>query len=149
MKLTGSYQIAAPPEAVWRALTDPESLKGCIPGCQRLDDVGNGNYEAAISAAMGPVRGNFNAKVAMLDQQPYHSYRLSIAASGPPGFVNGEALVTLSPAANNATAVNVDGDGQAGGLIARVGQRMMENVARNMMDRFFNCLAESATENKT
>ena len=85
MKLTGSYQIAAPPESVWRALTDPESLKGCIPGCQRLDDVGNGNYEAAISAAMGPVRGNFNAKVAMLDQQPYHSYRLSVAASGPPG----------------------------------------------------------------
>lgn len=148
MKLTGSYQIAAPPETVWRALTEPESLKGCIPGCQRLDDVGGGNYEAAISAAMGPVRGNFNAKVAMLDQQPHQSYRLSVSASGAPGFVNGEALVTLSPAGNNATAVTVEGEGQAGGLIARVGQRMMENVARNMMDRFFNCLAESATGNK-
>ena len=45
------------------------------------------------------------------------------------------------------TTVSVDGDGQAGGLIARVGQRMMENVSRTMMDRFFNCLAESATSN--
>ena len=148
MKLSGSYQIAAPPEVVWRALTEPESLKGCIPGCQRLDDVGGGNYEAAISAAMGPVRGNFSAKVAMLDQQPYQSYRLSVSASGSPGFVNGEALVTLSDAGNGATTVTVDGDGQAGGLIARVGQRMMENVSRNMLDRFFNCLAEAATENK-
>ena len=45
------------------------------------------------------------------------------------------------------TTVSVDGDGQAGGLLARVGQRMMESVGRNMMDRFFNCLAESATKN--
>ena len=147
MKLTGSYQIAAPPEAVWRALTEPESLKGCIPGCQRLDDIGGGNYEAAISAAMGPVRGNFSAKVAMLDQQPPQSYRLSVSATGSPGFVNGEAQVSLT-AANGITTVTVDGDGQAGGLIARVGQRMMENVSRNMLDRFFNCLAEAATQSK-
>ena len=147
MKLTGSYQIAAPPEVVWRALTEPESLKGCIPGCQRLDDVGGGNYEAAISAALGPVRGNFSAKVAMLDQQPHQSYRLSVSASGSPGFVNGEAQVSLATA-NGITTVTVEGDGQAGGLIARVGQRMMENVSRNMLDRFFNCLAEAATASK-
>ena len=70
MKLNGSYEIAAPPEAVWRALTQPESLKGCIPGCQRLEDVGDGNYEAAISAQLGPVRGNFNAKVSIKDWNP-------------------------------------------------------------------------------
>ena len=40
----------------------------------------------------------------------------------------------------------MDGDGQAGGLLARVGQRMMESVSRNMMDRFFGCLAEAATK---
>ena len=40
MKLTGSYEIYAPRETVWRTITQPESLKGCIPGCQRLDDVG-------------------------------------------------------------------------------------------------------------
>ena len=145
MKLTGSYEIAAPPETVWSVLTEPASLKGCIPGCQRLDDVGDGNYEASISAALGPVRGNFNAKVSIRDWNPHESYRMIVSANGTPGFINGEAFVTLS-GNGGVTTVTVVGDGQAGGLIARVGQRMMESVSRNMMDRFFGCLAEAAVK---
>ncbi len=145
MKLTGSYEINAPREKVWNAITEPASLQGCIPGCQRLEDVGDGNYEASISAQMGPVRGNFSAKVSIRDWNPHESYRLIVSANGAPGFVNGEAFITLTED-GSVTTVNVDGDGQAGGLLARVGQRMMESVSRNMMDRFFNCLAESATK---
>ena len=145
MKLTGNYQIDAPRETVWGAITEPSSLQGCIPGCQRLDDVGGGNYEATISASLGPVRGNFNAKVSIKDWNPHDSYRLVVSANGAPGFVNGEAFVTLTEEGGG-TTVSVDGDGQAGGLLARVGQRMMESVARNMMDRFFGCLAEVATK---
>ena len=145
MKLTGSYEINAPRETVWDAITNPESLKGCIPGCQRLEDVGDGDYEASISASLGPVRGNFNAKVSIKDWNPYESYRMFVSASGTPGFVNGESFITLTEV-GGVTTVNVDGDGQAGGLLARVGQRMMESVARNMMDRFFGCLGEAATK---
>ncbi len=146
MKLNGSYEINAPRETVWRTITRPESLQGCIPGCQRLEDVGDSNYEASISAQFGPVRGSFNAKVSIKDWNPYESYRMIVSANGAPGFVNGEAFVTLAEA-GGVTTVTVDGEGQAGGLIARVGQRMMENVSRNMMDNFFNCLAESAVKN--
>ena len=145
MKLNGSYQIAAPPETVWGAITDPDSLKGCIPGCQRLEDVGDGNYEATISASLGPVRGNFSAKVSIRDWNPYQSYTMVVSASGTPGFINGEAFITLTEY-GDVTTVSVDGDGQAGGLLARVGQRMMESVSRNMMDRFFGCLTEAATK---
>ena len=144
VKLAGSYEINAAPETVWNAITNPESLKGCIPGCQKLEDAGDGNYEATISASLGPVRGNFSATVSIKDWNPHSSYRMIISARGTPGFVNGEAFVTLSEE-GGVTTVSVDGEGQAGGLLARVGQRMMESVGRNMMDRFFGCLAEAAT----
>ena len=145
VKLSGSYEIGAPRETVWGAMTEPESLKGCIPGCQRLDDLGDGNYEASISASLGPVRGNFSARVSIRDWNPYDSYTMIVSANGAPGFVNGEAFISLAER-DDLTVVNVNGDGQAGGLLARVGQRMMESVGRNMMDRFFNCLAETATK---
>ena len=146
MKLTGSYLISAPREKVWGVLTQPASLQGCIPGCQRLEDVGEGNYEASINASLGPVRGSFSARVSIRDWNPYDSYRMVVSANGTPGFVNGEAFVTLTEE-DGVTTVSVDGDGQAGGLLARVGQRMMESVGRSMMDRFFNCLAETASKN--
>ena len=143
MKLSGSYEIDAPPEQVWHALTNPESLKGCIPGCQRLEAVGEDDYEAALSIALGPIRGNFDAKVSMREQMPHESYRLVVESRGSAGFVNGDAVVNLTPNGEG-TTVQVDGDAQAGGLLARVGQRMMESVSRSMMDRFFTCLSESA-----
>ena len=51
MKISGSYVFNAPPEKVWTVLTDPESLRGCIPGCEKLQSVGQDQYEAAISVA--------------------------------------------------------------------------------------------------
>ena len=145
MKLTGNYEISATRETVWNTITEPSSLQGCIPGCQKLEDVGDGNYEATISASLGPVRGNFSAKVGIRDWNPHESYRMVVSANGTPGFVNGECFIRLTED-GGVTTVSVDGDGQAGGLLARVGQRMMESVGRNMMDRFFGCLAEAATK---
>ncbi len=144
MKISGIYEFNAPPEKVWSALTNPESLSGCIPGCERLQSVGQDQYEAAIAVAIGPIRGKFDAKISMVDQEPNKSYKLVIEGRGTSGFVNGEAVVTLQ--ANGAsTTVLVEGDSQSGGLLARVGQRMVESVAKSQMDRFFNCLGE-ATE---
>jgi carbon monoxide dehydrogenase subunit G len=69
---------------------------------------------------------------------------LVIAGNGSSGFVNGEAVVKLEENAGK-TTVLVEGESQSGGLLARVGQRMMDTFARNMMDRFFSCLQESMT----
>ncbi len=142
MKLSGSYEFNATPEKVWQTLTDPTSLSACIPGCEKLEEVGEDEYSATVTIAMGPIRSKFNATVKMLDQNPYESYRLVVEGNGPSGFVRGESQVTLV-GENGKTTVNVESDSTSGGLLARVGQRMMESFAKSMMDRFFTCLQQS------
>jgi len=142
MKLSGSYEFNATPEKVWQTLTDPTSLSACIPGCEKLEEVGKDEYSATVTIAMGPIRSKFNATVKMLDQNPYESYRLVVEGNGPSGFVRGESHVTLVDD-NGKTIVNVESDSTSGGLLARVGQRMMESFAKSMMDRFFTCLQNS------
>ncbi len=142
MKLSGSYEFNATPEKVWQTLTDPTSLSACIPGCEKLEEVGKDEYSATVTIAMGPIRSKFNATVKMLDQNPYESYRLVVEGNGPSGFVRGESHVTLVDD-NGKTIVNVESDSTSGGLLARVGQRMMESFAKSMMDRFFTCLQQS------
>ncbi len=142
MKLSGSYEFNATPEKVWQTLTDPTSLSDCIPGCEKMEALGNDEYAAAVSIAMGPIRSKFNAKVKMVDLKPYESYGLVIEGTGPSGFVRGESLVKLTES-DGKTTVDVDSESSSGGLLARVGQRMMESFSRNMMDRFFTCLQES------
>ena len=142
MKLSGSYEFDAAPEKVWQTLTNPDSLSACIPGCEKMESLGNDEYSATVTIAMGPIRSKFDTKVKMVDMKPYESYSLIIEGNGRSGFVKGESQVTLTEN-NGKTTVNVESESSSGGLLARVGQRMMESFARNMMDRFFTCLRQS------
>ena len=143
MKVSGSYQFNTTAPKVWAVLTDPKSLSSCIPGCEGLEPLGNNEYQAVMTVGVGPVRGKYNAKISMHDQVLNESYRLVIQGTGLTGFINGEAVITLVEDGGN-TTVRVDGESQAGGPIARVGQRMMDSVAKMLMDQFFNCLKKAA-----
>ena len=142
MKISGSYVFDAPAARVWQVLTDPKSLSSCIPGCEGLDPIGRDEYQAVLTVGVGPIRARYNAKIAMLDKMPHQSYRLAISGTGSGSFVSGEANITLVEN-NGKTTVSVEGDSQAGGTVARVGQRLMDGVARSMMDKFFSCLQQA------
>ena len=58
---------------------------------------------------------------------------------GKPGFVKGDVAITLR-AEGATTIVEVNGTVQTGGMIARLGQRLIANVSKMMQDRFFACL---------
>ena len=143
MKVSGNYTFNAPVQKVWDVLTDPSVLSGCIPGCSGLEPLGENEYQASLLVGIGPVRGNYNAKVAIRDMVPHDSYRLVVEGNGPSGFASGEATIRLS-ARGDQTIVAVDSDAQVGGTVARVGQRLMGSVAKMMMDQLFSCLREKA-----
>ena len=142
MKLSGSYEFDTAPEKVSQILTDPEALRSCIPGCEKMNALGNNEYSATVTISMGPIRSKFDAKVTMVDLQPFESYKLIVEGNGPSGFVRGESQIKLTGSGSK-TTVDVDSDSSSGGLLARVGQRMVETFARSMMDKFFTCLQES------
>jgi carbon monoxide dehydrogenase subunit G len=70
---------------------------------------------------------------------PPRSYRLVVQGSGRTGFVKGGAAITLEPSATG-TTVHVVSNAEVGGIVARVGQRLIEGVATTTMNRFFACL---------
>lgn len=140
MELSGSYTFAASATTVWNLLVDPEVIASCLPGCDRLEPIGEDRYRADLTMTVASVSGKYSGTVAMLDKQPPRSFRLVVEGTGKPGFVKGEATIELTESTQS-TIVNVKGQGQVGGLIARVGQRLLGAVSKMMMDRFFNCLS--------
>ena len=142
MKISGSYEFNASAQKVWEALTNPESLAGCIPGCEGMETVGEDEYRTVMTVGVGPVRGRYNAKITLADKDPFSSFRLVLEGNGPMGFANGEAVITLTEDGGR-TTVAVESDAQVGGTVARVGQRLMDSVARMLLDRFFSCLRDS------
>ncbi len=63
MDMTGSRTIAAPREAVWSALLDPDVLKACVPGCQELTGSVEDGFAATVVQKVGPVKATFKGAV--------------------------------------------------------------------------------------
>ena len=141
MKLEGAHDIPVPRERVWAAFLDPEVLRRAIPGCEKLDAVGDGEYKATMKVGVAAVKGTFEGKVRLFDMKPPESYRMAVDGSGGPGFIRAETQITLSDA-DGGTRVTYTADVQVGGLIAGVGQRMIGGVSKMMADQFFNKMSQ-------
>ena len=139
MHLKATYRFDAPAQTVWDLLIDPDVVAGCLPGCESMEPDGEDRYRVRLKMAVAAVSGEYAGTVELADKNPPASYRMIVDGSGRTGFVRGEASVALVEK-DGATTVTVEGRAQVGGLVARVGQRLLGSVSKMMMDRFFGCL---------
>ena len=141
IEISRTYTFDAPQDRVWQLLMDTTALTSCIPGCESLDpDPATENrYVIRLAVKLAAVMGTYDGSVQIVDLAPMASYGLLAEGRGRPGFVKGKAAITLAPDAGT-TLLTVAGEVQAGGAIARVGQRLLTSAARLMMDRFFKRL---------
>ncbi|MCO5355340.1 CoxG family protein [Acidovorax kalamii] len=143
MEMQASRTLAVSQQQAWEALNDPEVLKLCIPGCDKVEPTGDNQYAVAMALKIGPVSAKFAGKITLSDIVPPESYNIAFDGSGGvAGFGKGSAQVKLVPLA-------VDGVGQAscelhytvhatvGGKIAQLGQRLIDGAAKTMAEDFF------------
>jgi uncharacterized protein len=140
MKIEGTHEIPAPRDRVFAVLTDPQILQRCIPGCESLEKTADNTYVATMKAGIGPVKGKFKGNVRLEDMQPPTHYRMIVDGKGAPGFVKGSGEFDLTES-NGGTAIAYKGELKVGGVIAGVGQRMIEAAAKMLASQFFNALA--------
>jgi len=136
LKIDGSYTFNAPRDKVWQVLLDPKVLAQCVPGCESLNEVGPDQYEAVMKVGVASVKGTYKGKVSIKDKQPPSHYVLSGQGSGGPGFMQGDVAIDLEEH-NGQTLLKYSTDAKVGGLIASIGQRMLNGVAKMMLDQFF------------
>ena len=138
MEMTNTLVVPAPVDAVWRALNDPAALKACIPGCESLEKTGEDEWRAKLAARVGPVSAKFNGTMRMTDSTPPTGYTLKFEGQGgAAGFANGEARVTLAPAADGQTSLTYVAKAQVGGKLAQIGSRLIDGAAAKLADDFF------------
>lgn len=139
MKIEGTEELHSPRELIYSALTDPEVLRRCIPGCESLEKTTQDTYAATLKAGVGAIKGAFKGEVRLEDMRPPEHYRIVVEGKGSVGFAKGSADFDLEEK-DGATVIRYSGELQIGGTIAGVGQRMIQAAARMMASRFFTSL---------
>jgi carbon monoxide dehydrogenase subunit G len=143
MELVGEHTFNAPRERVWELLLDPAVLKASLPGCERLERVGEDEYEATMKIGVAMIKGTFTGKVKITDKQPPERYTMAVEGSGPQGQVSGVGTLELVDQGGT-TLVRYKGDANVRGTLARVGARVVQPAAKMIVGQFFDRMEKEA-----
>ncbi|MCA9834088.1 MAG: carbon monoxide dehydrogenase subunit G [Thermomicrobiales bacterium] len=141
MKLSGDQIIPASQEAVYDAMLDPETLKGALPGCEALEEIGPNEYKAAMTIGVAMIKGKYDGHVKITDAVRPESFTMHIEGKGPQGQISGVGTVRFEAVSENETKVIYDGDATVRGMLARIGARVVQPAANMIVGKFFTELA--------
>ena len=126
-------------ETLWTALNDPAVLTKCVPGCKEMIPTGQDQFKLLLELKVASVGGSFEGAIALTEKQPPAQCRLSVSGEGSLGHGNGAATFSLSDDGAQ-TVMRYGGEGEIGGLVAGVGQRILKGVAKHLIGQFFKAL---------
>ena len=147
LKLSGSEEIDVSAEFLWNTIIDPKILKECIPGCNKMIEVAHGEYDIVLNLKVGAVGGSFNGKVKLSDQNQPISCNLHISGGGTLGTGKGYAKIIIDEKVKGTSLMSYEGEGEVGGLVAGVGQRVLLGVAKHLVKKFFSSFKTNLLKN--
>ena len=134
--LEKEYHIDLDQEEVWGAINDPEILSEILPNCESLEPISEHQFTAHINVKIGPISSKFESTLEMFDLKEPDGYKFRVQGNGKKGSMNGQGEIKLFPNGSG-TDFTFIAKGNITGIIARVGQRLIEATGKRLMDQGF------------
>ncbi len=138
----GTVRVAAPREAVFHALLDPQHLAAIIPGCRHFVQVSDTHFRCEAALGVGAVQGRYRAELHLTELVPGASVTLTGSATGGLGWAAGSGKIAFADDVAGGTIVDYAYAVEIGGKAAAVGGRLLDGAARIAIRRFFDALAQ-------
>ena len=139
MRIEGEKRFEAPPEAVYRSLTDPDAMAAAFSAIERIDAEGN---EWAV-VARPPFPGGFRLKfsVRLEDLRETEHARLRAWGKSLGGRISVDSSFDLEPDGEG-TRMRWHAEVDAAGIFSGLGSQTLGPVAKQQAERALDQLAE-------
>ncbi len=144
MTIDDSFAVDAPVERVWALLADIPKVATCIPNAALTEVVDQKTYRAKVSVKVGPVSVGYKATIYVEQfDQSTRTAAFRIEGDELRGRGGVKATVTSQAVAEDGkTRVILHADAQISGIVASVGGRLIESVAKKTISEFAANLAK-------
>ena len=137
MNISGEITVAAPRQAVFKALSDPPFFASCIDGVRDLKEIDATHYSAVLETRIAYLRFNFKADVEITELSPPE--KIEAKVEGTPLGIVGRLTATAKTQLvedGDKTIIRYTIDATLTGKLGSMGQPVLMSKAKEMEKHF-------------
>lgn len=146
MKLSETFVLQQPREAVWEVVGDVRRVARCLPGVEDVTMAGDDEGTVRLTQSLGPISATFQARLRVTAREP--GREIGFAATGrtirgAAGDVRVTNTVRLDDEPGGATRVDLEAEVAMGGMLGSVGAKVIARQAARAAQAFAANLEEA------
>ena len=139
IKIEKAFQVKEPVDRVWKFLSDPRKVAGCVPGAQITEAVDDRTYKGSIKVQVGPSVTDYKGEVRIerLDDQ---NHEIELVGKGQDVRGKGSASMKMSgrirALPDGMSEVIGVSELNVVGILAQLGARVIKEVSNKIFEEF-------------
>jgi len=133
MHYDGSFVVAANRTKAYEFATDPSRVATIFPDISEVIVQDDEHFSLKAKVGVAAIKGSMDVKCAVVEKVPLTSVRLKLLASGLSSGVQMESTFSFEDASGDGTLVRWTADAVVAGLIAGLGSRLTDSIAKKYL----------------
>ncbi len=129
----GEFEVEQDKEKVFKSLIDIEKVGKAFPGVEKIEKLDEKTAQVRVKMGIGALRGVLNIKLSFTEINEGVSAKVNGRGSGAQSTVDFTLSFTLDHR-DSTTKVAWIFDGNVGGLMGSIGGRVLDSVARRLIN---------------
>jgi carbon monoxide dehydrogenase subunit G len=144
MIIEGKFAINAPIQLLWDTLLNPETLRSCIPGAEKIDRVDEKTYDCVVKQKVGPISVRFKFKNILSKIEPPNHVEMEGEGEdiGKAGRFTQKTTIDLRAQNGDEVEIAYCCNANIVGKLAMFGDRILKAKAKKLEADFTAALKE-------
>ena len=144
MRIEGKVRLNAPIQKLWSELLEPETLRACIPGAEKIEQLDEKTYDCIVKQKVGPIKVRFKFKVYLTKLDPPTHIEMEGEGEdiGKAGRVTQKTAIDLTEMESGEVEISYECNANIVGKLAMFGDRILKAKAKKLEAEFTKSLQE-------
>ncbi len=142
MIIEGKLSLKAPIQKLWDTLLDPETMRTCLPGAERVERLDEKTYDCIIKQKVGPISVRFKFKTNLTKVEPPAHVEMEGEGEdiGKAGRFVQKTSIDLREIEGGAVEISYRCHANIVGKLAMFGDRILKAKAKKLEEEFTTAL---------
>ena len=144
MILEGKITLKAPIQKLWDTMLQPETLRDCVPGAEKIEQIDEKTYDCIVKQKVGPISVRFKFKTVLTKVEPPIHVELEGEGEdiGKAGRFVQKTTMDFKEIEGGEVEISYRSDANIVGKLAMFGDRIIRAKAKKVEKEFTEALQE-------